>query len=156
MLAANTIVPVTGHGPAVVLYSLPVGVTPGLQVHPVTPGRLDDVADLFNSNGATRGCWCMFFLLKRQDYFSGRGGGNEDASRELTCRGDVPLGLVAYREGKPVGWVAAGPRSRYPTATVPRSRILKDRDPAEDEDVWLVPCFFVRVGPAGRPSPGCC
>lgn len=45
-----------------------------------------------------------------------------------------------------MGWVAAGPRSRYATATAPRSTILKDRDPAEDEDVWLVPRIFVRVG----------
>ncbi len=48
----------------------------------MTPRRLDDVADLFNSNGTTRGCWCMFFLLKRQDYMSGRAGGNETAFRE--------------------------------------------------------------------------
>ena len=47
------------------LCSVPVGVTPGFQIYPVTPERLDDVADLFNSNGATRGCWCMFFLLNR-------------------------------------------------------------------------------------------
>ena len=33
-----------------------------------------------------------------------------------------------------------------PDRAGPRSRILKDRDPAEDEDVWLVPWFFVRVG----------
>ena len=32
------------------------------------------------------------------------------------------------------------------TAVAPRSPVLKDRDPAEDDDVWLVPCFFVRVG----------
>jgi GNAT superfamily N-acetyltransferase len=139
-------VPAAWEVPPVVLYSVPVGVTPGFQIYPVTPDRLDDVADLFNSNGATRGCWCMFFLLKRQDYFTGRRGGNEVVFRELTSQGDVPLGLVAYRGEKPVGWVAAGPRSRYATATAARSRILKERDPAEDEDVWLVPCFFVRVG----------
>ena len=136
------------------LYSAPVGVTPGFQIYPVTPDRLDDVADLFNSNGATRGCWCMFFLLNRQGYFTGRRGGNEVVFRELTSQGEVPLGLVAYGEEKPVGWVAAGPRSRYTTATAPRSKILKGRDSAEDEDVWLDPCFSSGSGPPGRPHPG--
>ncbi len=32
------------------------------------------------------------------------------------------------------------------TTVAPRSPVLKDRDPAEDDDVWLVPCFFVHVG----------
>jgi GNAT superfamily N-acetyltransferase len=27
-----------------------------------------------------------------------------------------------------------------------RSPILAGRDPAEDDDVWFVPCFFVRTG----------
>jgi GNAT superfamily N-acetyltransferase len=117
-----------------------------LEIHPVTRDRLEDISDLFNSNTATRGCWCTFFLLKRQDYHAGRRGGNETAFKARTNDRDLPLGLVAYLDGKPVGWVAAGPRSRYPTAIAPRSRILKDRDPSEDDDVWLVPCFFVRVG----------
>lgn len=45
-----------------------------------------------------------------------------------------------------MGWCAAGPRSRYPTAISPRATVLKGRDASEDDDVWLVPCFFVRVG----------
>jgi GNAT superfamily N-acetyltransferase len=114
----------------------------GLRIYAVTPHRLDHLADLFDSHGATHGCWCMFFLLKRQDYYAGRRGGNEEVFKELTCQGEVPLG----REGTPVGWVAAWPRSRYPVATGPRSVILKDRDRTEDNEVWLVPCFFVRVG----------
>jgi hypothetical protein len=32
----------------------------------------------------------------------------------------------------------------------PRAKILARRDPAEDDDVWLVPCFFVRVGERGQ------
>lgn len=55
------------------------------------------------------------------------------------------MGLLGYRDGTPAGWCAAGPRSRYAVTASPRS-ILRDRDPAEDDSVWLVPCFFVRVG----------
>jgi GNAT superfamily N-acetyltransferase len=63
----------------------------------------------------------------------------------LAASSEVPYGVLAYAEGQPVGWCAAGPRSRYARAL--RSPILKTtRDPAEDDSVWLVPCFFTRVG----------
>jgi GNAT superfamily N-acetyltransferase len=67
-------------------------------------------------------------------------------SRRLPVHADPPLGLIAYEGEVPVGWVATGPRSRYPRAIGPRVRILKERDLTEDDDVWLLPCFFVRVG----------
>lgn len=53
-----------------------------------------------------------------------------------------PVGLLAYRDGEVVGWCAAGPRSRYVRAL--RTPTFKGHDPAEDETVWLVPCFYVR------------
>lgn len=56
------------------------------------------------------------------------------------------MGLLAYEGDVPVAWCALGPRSRFERAIGPRSTMLKGRDPAEDDDVWFVPCFFVRVG----------
>lgn len=116
------------------------------EIFPVTPDRLDDLAELFESNNATRGCWCMAFIATRTQYVSGRSGGNRARFEELAMTADPPLGLLAYRDGRPVGWCAIGPRSRYPRAIGPRTTILKDRDASEDDEVWLVSCFFVRVG----------
>ncbi len=48
---------------------------------PVTPDRLDDLADLFESNNATNGCWCMAFIAKRSDYVRGGSGAIGPASR---------------------------------------------------------------------------
>ena len=59
---------------------------------------------------------------------------------------DPPTGLLAYRGDTPIGWCAFGPRSRYPAAIGARAVVFKERDPVEDESVWLVSCFFVRVG----------
>jgi GNAT superfamily N-acetyltransferase len=115
-------------------------------VRPVTAQRLDDVAELFGTNGTTRGCWCMYFIASRAEYASGYGRGNRASFEALAAASDEPMGLLAYRDGVPVGWCAAGPRSRYRRTTGPRTRILAGRDPAEDDAVWLVPCFFVRVG----------
>ena len=122
----------------------------GLTVRPVTSERLDDLTDLFNSNGTTRGCWCMYFIASRADYSAGYGRGNRSSFEALARASDQPVGLLAYREGRPVGWCAIGPRSRYERTIGPRTRILAGRDPAEDDAVWLVPCFFVRVGERGR------
>lgn len=119
-----------------------------MDVHPVTAERLDDLADLFGTAAVTRGCWCMWFIDPPKVVQAGwRNGGNRKAFEALAADADPPMGLLAYDDdGVPVGWLATGPRSRYPRAIGPRTRILKDRDPAEDDDVWLLPCFFVRVG----------
>jgi GNAT superfamily N-acetyltransferase len=119
-------------------------------VHPVTSKRLEDLADLFGSNGTTRGCWCMYFIASRAEYSVGWGRGNRAQFEALAEASDEPMGLLAYRDGVPVGWCATGPRCRYERTIGPRTRILAGRDPAEDDQVWLVPCFFVRVGERGR------
>jgi hypothetical protein len=117
-----------------------------MEIHPVTPDRLDDLADLFESNATTRGCWCMAFNTPRKEYYIGRGAGNRARFEQLTRELDRPLGLLAYLDGKPIGWCAIGPRSSYPNTISPRATILRGRDPSEDDSVWLVTCFFVRVG----------
>ena len=119
----------------------------GMEVHPVTPDRLDDLADLFLTGPATRGCWCMWFVNPAKEVQAGwENGANRASFEALAQTADPPLGLLAYEGGKAIGWLAAGPRSRYPRAIGPRATILKARDPDEDDDVWLLPCFFVRVG----------
>ncbi len=118
-----------------------------VDVRPLTPDRLDDLADLFGSNATTRGCWCMWFVGTSKEVEAGwHGGGNRRAFEALAREADPPMGLLAYDGDLAVGWLATGPRSRYPRTIGPRTRILRDRDPSEDDDVWLLPCFFVRVG----------
>ena len=122
-----------------------------MRVRPVTAERLDDVADLFGSNGTTRGCWCMYFIATRAEFSAGWAEqGNRTSFETLARASDTPIGLLAYRRGTPVGWCAVGPRSRDARTLGPRVRILAGRDPAEDDVVWLVPCFFVRVGERGH------
>lgn len=113
-----------------------------MRIRPAGAGQLDDLAALFGTNGVTRGCWCMFFLVTNREFNAGWGATNRAAFTGFAAAADPPAGLLAYRGGEPVGWCAAGPRSRYPRAL--RSTVLKGRSPGEDDQVWLVPCFFVR------------
>ena len=120
--------------------------TSGIEIKTATPDRLDDVADLFDSNGTTRECWCMFHISSHAEFQAGYGAGNRTAFEALAATEDAPLGLLAYQDGVPVGWCAAGPRSRYRRVIGPRTQVLAQRDTSEDDDVWLAPCFFTRVG----------
>jgi GNAT superfamily N-acetyltransferase len=118
-----------------------------MEVLPATVDRLADLDDLFDSHGGIRGCWCQAFSVTRSEYQDGFwNGGNRLRFHQCAQEAHPPLGLVAYQDGRPVGWCALGPRSRYPAAIGPRARILANRNHDEDEDVWLVSCFFVRVG----------
>lgn len=113
-----------------------------VKVLPLDEGRLDDVGSLLQSQAESAGCWCMWFILPVAEYHARKGDGNRTSFTELARSSPTPMGLLAYEEGEPVGWCAAGPRSRY--TRIVKAPTLRGRDQAEDDDVWLVPCFLVR------------
>jgi GNAT superfamily N-acetyltransferase len=113
-----------------------------VEVRPVDPTRLADLARLFATNGTTAGCYCMYFLVTSREYSQGWGAANKAHFEEFARAAVPPAGLLAYRDGEPVGWCALGPRSRY--GRVLRSPLTRGRDHTEDDTTWMVPCFFVR------------
>ena len=112
-----------------------------LEVHPVTPDRWDDLVALAERPGPRGGtpilgtCWCMAYKDEKQLPLAGL---RKDAMRELVL-GDERPGLLAYRDGTPVGWVAVAPRPAYPV--LQRSRLYGPLD--GDEDVFAITCFYV-------------
>jgi GNAT superfamily N-acetyltransferase len=115
---------------------------PTVAIEAVTADRLPDLATLFGSNKTTTGCYCMWFLVPAKESSAGWSGGNRVAFEAATGTAAEPMGLLAYRDGEPIGWCAAGPRTRYARAL--RSPVLAGRDVDADTRVWLVPCFYVR------------
>lgn len=111
--------------------------SPHLSIHPLTPDRWDDLAALFGPNGANSGCWCMWWRTAAQEWNEQAGDRLRDRFREVVEAGPPP-GLLAYADGRPVGWVAVGPRADF--GRLNRSPKLK---PVDDEPVWSVVCFFV-------------
>ena len=107
-------------------------------IHPATARRLPDLEKLFGPNGAYSNCWCMWWRLRHRDFRV-----LQPAERKAELRGWVRSGaepgLIAYREGIPVGWCAVAPRSAY--AGLAASRSLKPVDSAAG--VWSVTCYFV-------------
>ena len=108
--------------------------------HPLTPDRWRDFETLFGPKGACGGCWCMWWRLTRSEFERQQGEDNRQAMKAIVESGEVP-GILAYAEGKPVGWCSVAPREVF--GALQRSRILKRVD---DQLVWSVVCFFIAKG----------
>jgi GNAT superfamily N-acetyltransferase len=104
---------------------------------PVTPDRWNDLAALFGERGATGGCWCMWWRLKRSEFNEMKGPGNKRALKEIIDSGEVP-GILVYVGKRPIGWCSVAPRENF--SALERSRILKRVD---EQPVWSIVCFFV-------------
>jgi GNAT superfamily N-acetyltransferase len=113
-----------------------------IEIRPVDSGSVEDLRALFGTDKGAAGCWCMWFIIPVKDYHAAGGDGNRASFCELIAASKQPVGLMAYLDGEPAGWCALGPRSRYARAI--RTPTYKGRDPDEDDDVWLLPCLFVR------------
>ena len=107
-----------------------------LCIRPLEYTMLEDLRILFQRTKATTGCWCMWYIIPVRDYHAGRRSQNERLFTELVRNSELPMGLVAYVDDTPAGWIASGPRSRYSRAL--KTPTLQDGDPAEHENVWLV------------------
>jgi GNAT superfamily N-acetyltransferase len=120
-----------------------------LEIHPLTPGRWDDLVTLFDRPGDAKGCWCMFYRVRGREFDRLGGSGTRAAFRRVVDDGPPP-GLLAYRDGRPVGWCAVAPRDAFPR--VLRSATLKPIDDAPA--CWAVVCFYVERGERGERGGG--
>lgn len=115
-----------------------------LRFKPVTMKEWDDLQQLFGKNGASNGCWCMWWRIKRSEFEKQQGEGNRRALKKIIETGEVP-GILAYIENRPVGWCSIAPREHFPV--LDRSRTLKRVD---SEPVWSIVCFFIEKPFRGR------
>jgi GNAT superfamily N-acetyltransferase len=125
-------------------------VLPDVEIRPLTPGRLPDLAALFGQGGDPRWCWCSFHrgggstAPRRDDRVATNRAVLEDAARTAADRGRAP-GLVAYLGGEAVGWVSMAPREEF--EGLERSTVLRRVD---DRPVWSITCFVVGKRDRGR------
>jgi GNAT superfamily N-acetyltransferase len=113
-----------------------------VEVRPLTRDRLPDLAALFATTAMTNRCYCTYFLLSAQEREQvWPAGGARPCFEEFARSAPAPVGVLAYEDARVVGWCAAAPRRHYPT--VLRSPLHRERNTAEDGDVWFVSCFYV-------------
>jgi GNAT superfamily N-acetyltransferase len=119
-----------------------------LDIRPLTPARLPDLAQLFEQGGDPKWCWCAYFRIRGFDFSSGGKARHrqvmETAAVENAKEGRAP-GLVAYDGDEAVGWISVGPRDDYERLAY--STVLK---PIDNKPVWSIVCFVVGRRSRGR------
>lgn len=110
------------------------------QIRPLTPDRFEDFADVVNRNRRPDACWCLSHRLPARQIEELGGGSRERAMRELSQRDPAP-GVLAYRDGTPVGWCSISPRDQIPRLV--SSTLIR---PVDDVPVWSIICLVVRPG----------
>jgi GNAT superfamily N-acetyltransferase len=111
--------------------------TTAIEIRPLTAERWPDLETLFGPNGASSGCWCMWFRQTAAEFRECAGEQNRQALKALVEAGAQP-GLLAYLGSRPAGWCSVAPREEF--GRLNRSRILKAVDA---EPVWSVVCFYI-------------
>jgi GNAT superfamily N-acetyltransferase len=114
---------------------------------PLTPERWADLETVFGGGRGDCGrCWCMYWRLPRRDFEASLGAKARQLFRARVEAGPPP-GLVAYRNGDPVGWVQVGPRADVPQWNGARRLTAPTAGaPADDPRVWAISCFVTRSG----------
>lgn len=114
-----------------------------LTVHPLTPERMADLDSVFEARGCSvaKSCYCMYYRMtgKAWDAKTGesRTSRNRAAMAQL-AKGEVPPGLLGYKEGKAVGWISLGARNDF--IRLANSPTMQSID---DKPVWSIICFVV-------------
>jgi len=100
---------------------------------PLTPDHWDDLEHLVGANEAYSNCWCMWRRLPNAACNAGTPAERHERFRAVALTAEHPApGLLAYRDGVPVGWCASAPRANFPHLN--RSR---------DRPVWSLNCFDI-------------
>lgn len=108
-----------------------------LEYRPVTHERLPDLQRFSERHGKFRYCSCMRWRMTSAEY--GRATKEERvAALDARVEADIPVGVLAYRDGEPVGWVSVAPRETL--GALERYKALARID---DAPVWAVTCFFL-------------
>jgi GNAT superfamily N-acetyltransferase len=112
-----------------------------LSFRPVDSSSADDFVALFAGPGGPSYCWCMAWRVTPEEAKVKKGAERRPFMLDRIARG-VPVGLIAYGENGPVGWVSVAPRETY--------RDLGGPAAAPDETIWSIACLYVRRDRRGQ------
>ena len=120
-----------------------------LAIHPLTPDRWNDFASLMETDSICRMCWCVAFRLPPSVRHEMKSDLRKKHMSKVVKAGPPP-GLLAYRHGEAVGWVAIAPRPATPEFNTGRkSSAVENESDATDDGVWAATCFFIRKDARG-------
>lgn len=102
--------------------------------------EFSDIESLFGKKDGCRGCWCMNHHFKE-----GTAPAGEDAREQLQIKinNNEIDALVAFEEGKPVGWCAIDLKSKligHDCSTIG----------SNSDSAWAIHCLFVKKESRGK------
>ncbi|GAA1981147.1 GNAT family N-acetyltransferase [Microbacterium pumilum] len=106
-----------------------------IQIEHVDADRWTDLETLFGRAGADNGCWCQYWLLGAGYHHRDRAENRHDLQSQA---GSDRAGLLAYQDGRPVGWARLTPRAELTWLGARFSAFEFTPD-----DAWSLPCFFI-------------
>lgn len=125
-----------------------------LTIVPANQASCEDLFAVFGQKGYTSRCLCQRFRTTGEEWWHDPISREERAFRlrqQTDCgypESETTSGLIAHLDGEPVGWCAVDRRSEYiRLGQTPWKGRSEQRD---DDSVWAVTCFAVRVGYRGR------
>ncbi len=110
-----------------------------LEFHPVTAERWPDFIQLFEARGGPSTCWCTAWRPLKGDRKALTPAEKKEAMADRAA-GGIPIGILVYESGEPVGWCSIAPRESC--------RPLGGDDTIDGG--WSVVCFFIRRSHRGR------
>jgi GNAT superfamily N-acetyltransferase len=110
-----------------------------LTFRPVKDSNWADFEHLFESQGGPSYCWCMPYRATAAENRRLDRETRKDGMRARVMAG-VPVGILAYAGGEPVGWCSIAPRPTFPR---PNTSAVPGAANADDPLVWSLTCFFV-------------
>jgi GNAT superfamily N-acetyltransferase len=108
-----------------------------ITIRPLTPSLWPDLEALFGRNGASNGCWCMYWRIG-PEYHKRPREKNRIAFRRIVKHGPPP-GLVAFDGERAVGWCQLTPRQDL--SWLNRKPAFQ---PVDHVPVWSLSCFYIR------------
>jgi GNAT superfamily N-acetyltransferase len=117
--------------------SLQAETRPVLTFQPATAENFEDFESFSQNHGRFRYCRCMRWRMTSSE-FSGSSREQRASRMAALIRDGLPVGVLAYLAGEPIGWCSVAPRDTF--QGLERSRVLQRVD---DSPVWSVTCFFL-------------
>jgi predicted GNAT family acetyltransferase len=112
-----------------------------IETRELTPELWPALEQLFGSNGACGGCWCMTWRVEKGEKWEAiKGKVAKQRFKKLVTSGRAH-GILAFRDGEPVGWCSFDKRTDYAKLDRAPSLACDDAD-----QIWSIPCFFIKSG----------
>ena len=99
---------------------------------PVTNETWPDFERLIEGRGGPHNCWCMLWR-KGLDGSRPRNKVEKKKAIHQYVKENVPIGLLAYHDDRPMAWCSIAPRETYRNLGGDETK----------EKVWSLACFFI-------------